>query len=208
MKAMDKLKNVPINKNIFKYLCIISLIAFLLGSIFILFINSDDKTLVKEYIMKFLENINEKKYNALDYFKQNSILNFSIIVLIWLLGISVIGIPIVLFFNFVKFFSIGFTLASFMLTYGIKGFLLSVIYLLPAQIIYFLMLNILITYSVNISLKIINTIIKKEVLDLKKVMNKYSKILLLSILIIGFIIFYDSYINPLIIKIIMPLFIK
>ena len=55
---------------------------------------------------------------------------------------------------------------------------------------------ILTMYSLSLSLKIFQTIVKKQTLDFKFIMNKYLKILLISIIIIAITSAIEVFITP------------
>src|SRR5574344_2531769 len=103
---MYKLKK---NK-ILLFLLIISLIAFLFGCFFITILNNSDQELIREYIGKFLTDIYDNKINYIETLKTSLASNIFLVVIVWLLGLSVIGIPIILFIYFFKAFTLGFSI--------------------------------------------------------------------------------------------------
>ena len=52
----------------------------------------------------FFNNIKDNKLNYIDTLKNSIISNMSLIIVIWLLGISIIGVPIITFLYFCKSF--------------------------------------------------------------------------------------------------------
>ena len=67
---------------------------------------------------------------------------------IFILGISVVGILIVLFLYFSEAFSIGFCITSLLNTYKVKGIIAIFCYLFPSKIIYLLNLLSLIKLTI------------------------------------------------------------
>ena len=194
-KLLYKLK---FNKKLVFFLLGLIAIGFLFGTIFITLINSSDKTLVKDYITKYITNINNVNYSKS---LQNSLTNnLGFIFIIWLLGISVIGIPIILFILFSKAFTLGFSISSFILNYKAKGCLYALIYIFPSQIINMIMYLILTLYSISFSFKIIYSVINKSSLNFKNMTGKYLKILIISIVICSLCSLYDVFIIPNILK--------
>ena len=200
---MDKLK-IKINKKIFVFLFVLMLIGIIAGSIFITILNSSDKELVINHLNEFIDNINN---NKLDYFfalKNNLITNISYVILIWLLGISVIGLPIIIIMFFTKCFILGFSVGAILTTFKIKGILVGLIYVFPGQVINLLFLLFLMMYSMSFTFKMIYAILKKKSLDFKLIMNKYLKILLIVLGIVILMSLYDTYLMPKLIKLIIP----
>lgn len=202
MKYLDKLKKeLNVNKKGLGFLIGISVIGFIFGCLFIIMISKSDKLLVKEYIESFLKNLNNINY--LDIFKNTFFNNLLFIIIIFLLGMSVIGIPINIFYFFLKSFVLGFTMVSFILTYKIKGCLFSLLYVIPHNLINICIFTILVYYSINFSILLIYGITKKKNINFKIMMNKYLKILIINIFIILTTSIYESFVLPNIMKSLM-----
>lgn len=189
---LDKLKKI---KTLY-FLIGLSLIAFIFGIFFITIISNKDVTIVKDYISTFMNNIHENNLNFINILKETLFSNLIIITVIWLLGISIIGIPIVIFFYFFKLFSLGFALSSFVLTYKIKGLAFSFFYLFPNEIIKYFAYTLIVTNSIKVSKKIINAIIKKEDINFNQLITKYLKILIITIIIISISAIYETFAIP------------
>lgn len=206
MKIMDKIKNnIKTNKNTILFLSIIGLIGIIVGTILNIALNEEDTKLVSDFLNNFLYNIQN---NNLDYkgsFINCLIANLGYIITIWLLGISVIGLPIILFIYFSKTFILGFSVASFIANYKLKGCLLAFSYVFPHMIINIFVYIILTMYSLSLCLKIIQIIIKKQTLDFKFVMNKYFKILIFSIITIIITAVIEIFLTPTIMKLIISI---
>ncbi|MBR1717794.1 MAG: stage II sporulation protein M [Bacilli bacterium] len=191
---LTKLKYGAINnKKIIIFLFGLSLIGIISGSLFITTISSNDKVEVVEHIKGFINNIND--FNIKSSIMSLLISNIGFIILIWLLGISIIGIPIILFMFFTKIFIIGFTISSFILSYKTKGVLLAIIYVLPLQIINILIYTLITLYAIKISNNLIYCIFNKNT-NYKLIPNKYVKILLISVVTIFINIIYESILFP------------
>lgn len=189
---LDKLKKI---KTLY-FLIGLAVIAFIFGIFFITILSTKDTAIVKEYINTFIANIHNQPINFLNVLKNTFFIHLISIILIWLLGISIIGIPIVIFFYFFKVFSIGFALSSFILTYKSKGLIFSFLYLFPNEIVKFFAYTLIVTNSLNLSKKIINSILKKEQINFNLLLKKYGKILIITIIIIFISSLYETYIIP------------
>ena len=113
---MDKLK-IKINKKIFVFLFVLMLMGIIAGSIFTIILNSSDKELVINHLNEFIDNINNNRLDYLFALKNNLITNISYVILIWLLGISVIGLPIIIIMFFTKCFILGFSVGAVLTTF-------------------------------------------------------------------------------------------
>lgn len=206
MKCMDKLKGtIKVNKKTLLFFTLLLIIGIIAGSIFMAILSETDKKLVTDYFNNYISNIENNKLNYLESIKNGLFNNLLYIIIIWILGISIIGIPIVTIMFFIKSFTLGFSIASIVFNYKLKGCLLNFINIFPHQMIYFLIYMLITTYSIFFSLKMINSIINKKNMDFKIMMNKYVKILIISVIAITIGIIIETFITPLLIKIIIPL---
>lgn len=195
---MDKVKNRKQNEQkLLLFLIGLALIGVIFGSLFIIFISKTDRNIVTDYITKYMNGFYDK-INYLEVFKISLYRNNFTNILIWLLGISVIGIPIIIFLLFYKFFILGFQLASFILTYKFKGLIISILYFIPLEIVNYFILILISFFSFKMSFNIIYSVFKKKNLNLKRFINKY--IYLLAFCIVGELIcsLYETFIIPLI----------
>lgn len=208
MKIMDKLKfQVKIDKKLLIFLTILLLIGIAFGSIFVSILDNSDKTLVNEHLNNFINSIETDKLDYFQALKSNLITNISFVIVIWLLGISIIGLPIILIMFFSKTFILGFSVGAILSVFKTKGLLFSLAHIFPGQVISLLLYLLLTMYAMSFSFKLIYVIFKKKTLDFKIVMNKYFKILLLVLTIVVLMNLYDTYLMPKLVKILIP-FIK
>lgn len=200
-KQMDKLKNkTTSNKKIIVFLVGLFLIGLIAGSIFITIISKSDQALVKEYIKEFVNKADKNKLNYLEALKNASLSNGLFIVIVWLLGFSIIGIPIVIFMYFSKAFILGFSLSSFILQYKFKGLLLALIYFFPHHVVNILAYTLILIYSLKISFILINNIIKKKTISFKAIMNRYLIVFAVSIGMVIVASLYECFVVPFLIR--------
>lgn len=189
---MDKLKK----KKLLIFLLGISLIAFLFGTFFITILSKSDQALTKEYITSFMKDIYTNNIDYIPVLKESLVSNILFVCVIWLLGISVIGIPIILFMYFFKAFTLGFAITSFVLTYKTKGIIFSILYIFPNEILKFGSYTLLVMYSIKVSKKLIESVIKKENIVFNKIFNKYIKVLGIVVATIILCCLYETFIIP------------
>ena len=201
MKHLDKLiheakarfKN---NKKIIIILLGITIIGIISGSIFMTFITDSDKTLSANYLKNFFDNIIDNKLNYIDTLKNNFFSSFLYITIIFLLGISVIGIPIALIMYFAKSFMLGFSLSTIILNYKFKGILYSIIYVFPSHIIKLILFTMLVMYAIKVSSYLIYAIFNKLEINFKNIMNRYFKVFVICLIGIVLTSILDTYLTP------------
>ncbi len=176
-------------------------IGFVLGLLFISILSDENKELIRSSITSFFEMINANKNNYLKDFISDFSSNLGISLIIWLVGISIIGILIVTGIIFFKSFILGFSFSSIIYTLGFKGFLLAIIYIIPEVISLFITF-VLVYYAISFSIILFNYLFKKKEIVRTLIVRRYIKVLV--IVIIGII--FNSLLRILIIPNILRLF--
>lgn len=202
-KIMDKLFNiVKFDKRYVLFCLILVILGIVAGSLFIVILNSSDKSLVVEYIESFMDNIKNNNINFVDTLKNTLIINYLVIIIISIIGFTYFLVPFNILILFYKSFIIGFSLSSFILTYKIKGLLLSIVYIFPHLIINILLFSLLTAFTLKLSIKMINYIIKKKEVNMRLYFNKYLYTTLVIFIMISITSFYESFIAPYLLKLI------
>ena len=193
------IKNIKLNsRNLFAFLISFSIISIILGIVFYFIMSNSDQEMVNSVVannFKISDN-----YNYMKILKDSILSNTYNVLLIWILGISVIGIFASVFIYFCELFSIGFTISSIIATYKSKSIVGILVYLIPSKIVYVIAMYILTYFSIKFSYKIIATCFLNSNINIKKEMRKYFKVLLfLWIVIIG-ISLLNTFVDPIFIK--------
>lgn len=202
---VDKIKLFKVNKKLLYCMLIVTIVGVIAGSLFVTILKDADKTSVANSLETFISNVNS---NDLDYsmsLKSSLITNISFVLLIWLLGISIIGIPIIIFLYFIKSFALGFTISSILINFKLRGLIYSFIYIFPHNIINLFIFTILSIYSIIYSFKLSDSFFKKSQIDFKPIIDKNKYILLISILVVILTSLYGTYIMPSLLKIVLNL---
>lgn len=198
---MDKLKKIiKYDKKIMTFLNVIAIIGIIAGSIFMIVLSKNDKDVVLNSIKDFFDKLINNKFNFIGTLKNTLISNFLFSFIIWVIGISVVGVLIVIFIIFYKSFTLGFTISSIIYAYSIKGALLALIYVFPHMVINLLILLYLSSYSIKLSIILSKSILKKDNLNFKAFINNYSKVFLISIVLLTITSLYESFIAPIILR--------
>lgn len=194
----EKLKKEILSKKIIILVVfIVFILGLLFGSIYITLLNNSNKKVVLDSVNNYYSSFNKisitDKFNI---FKSNLSSNLIYYIVMWLLGLSIIGLPIIVFMVFMRFFVTGFNISSLFACYKLKGLKYVLVYLVPSNIILLLLSIFLGIYSVNISIRLATNIIKKKTINFGTFMGKYFFILLISILVVVFTSLYDSFVSP------------
>lgn len=193
--------NITRQKRLYFFLIGLITVTLILGILFWFIIGKEDKLLVTNELTSFFTGIKDgNNINYLSSFFNSIITNLLYIGLIWLLGISIIGIPIIIILISLKGFIVGFSVTSIIATYGFKGIVGSFTYIFPHQIIFLLLLVLLGFYSISFCIKLFKYLFLKQNINFKDAMRRYFKILLISSITATFISLFETFIATYFIK--------
>ena len=140
MKKIIKYLNEEIKKekNLIIFILATFMIGLIVGSLFVNFITKEDKILLINQVDTYFSNIKvlDKKVFGINAFLSNLLNNELQVSLIFALGLSILGIPVVILIMFFKGFMLGVTLSTFILKFQLLGVLSSLLYIFPCFIIY------------------------------------------------------------------------
>ena len=196
------------NRKINLFVFFVIVLGIISGTIFLLAINQSDKELVVNQIINFITNVNDNNINNFNAFKNSLIENTIFILIIWILGMSVIGVIFNVFIMYLKGFVLGFTLSSFFLVYKYKGLLLGGIYLVPSMII-----NIVVTLIIGVYSIILTTYLWKIIFmkdkgnNIKCFLKKYVFIFVICLVLTIISSLCEGYLVPALIKLVVKVFI-
>jgi stage II sporulation protein M len=161
---------------------------------------AENKELIK-YLQNFFRIVDTKVIDQFSILKQALINNLQTGVLIWILGVTIIGIPLILLLVAVRGFIIGFTVGFFIQQMGVKGLIFSILSLLPQNIIIIPGVIIVAVLGISFSIMLIRNKVKKTRYD--NVLNQffvYSTVIAIVHIFIAVGCLVEAYISPLFIK--------
>ena len=196
-KIWDKtFKKIHTNKRMLVFLFTLLFMAVLFGSFFATKLSTNDLEEIKSSLDTFFSMTKQNKLNPLPAFFQSFGANIMFTIAIWILGISVIGAPLMIVLFFMKAFTLGFTIASMIKIYRLKGLLYSLIYIFPHQVINLLVFIFFIMFSMSLSITLFQALLKKKTVDFSKIMNRYVFILAITIGILIITSLLEIYLMP------------
>lgn len=196
------------NKKVNLFVIFIVVLGIISGSLFLMVLNENDKSEAINEISTFMTNINTNNINNLNSFKNSLIEGMILIILSWILGMSIIGVIFNIFFIYMKSFTIGFSISSFILVYKYKGILSSLVYTIPSQLINILIILILGVYTLLFSKYLFKMIfLKDKTVNLGKFFKKYVLVFGICIILCLISSLCEAYLLPSLLKVMIKLFI-
>lgn len=111
-------------------------VGIVLGIYSVKYMGDFQKNDLTNYLMSFSQNFSadnlQYKLILIEALKNN----LPIILIVWFLGLTIVGIPIILFIDVLKGFTLGFTMSIIIKSMGIKGIWFDILGVIPQNIVY------------------------------------------------------------------------
>lgn len=149
------------------------------------------------YLNRFFQIIKGERVSGGRAFYQSFKNNFQTAFLIWIFGITVVGVPLTLFITSFRGFILGFTISFLVQGLGWKGFLFFIASILPQNIIYVPCILIISALSLCFSLNIFKRKVKRGIMDtIKSNILSYTATIAVIFLIMCSGSIIEAYISP------------
>lgn len=144
------------HSSIYLFVSVLFLMGVIFGAIVVNSLSLGQKEDLFYYLSQFFSQVSEGKIaDPYDLFLQSFVHNSKFIGLMWILGISIIGLPVILILLFIKGMVVGFTVGFLVNQMQWEGFVLAVVSVLPQNLLTIPIFIIAATLSVAFSLKMI-----------------------------------------------------
>lgn len=138
---------------IFSALCLCT--GIVLGVYSVKYMDQTQKNDLVKYFTSTTTAENIKNENYYGVFFQTLKNNLPILIGVWFLGLTMIGIPIILIIDLLKGYTVGFTITFLINSLGIKGIWLSLLTVIPQNVIYIPCIMIASVLSMKFSITLI-----------------------------------------------------
>lgn len=190
------------NSSIYIFNIVLFLMGVIFGAIIVNSLSFTQKEDLFYYLSQFFGQVSEGQIaDSKELFMQSLLHNSKFIGLIWLLGISIIGLPIILILLFMKGMVVGFTVGFLVNQMSWKGFLLSFVSVLPQNFIIIPVFIIAATLAVSFSLRMVRREFMKKIgQPFGPLFGKYIFAFSIAILVIAVAAGIEAYISPFLIQ--------
>ncbi|HWO98639.1 MAG TPA: stage II sporulation protein M [Bacillus sp. (in: firmicutes)] len=204
---MKKLKqfclyHIRENSSIYLFTTVLFLMGVIFGAIVVNSLNLEQKQDLYFYLNRFFGQVAAGEFvSKNEMFQQSVVHNLKYLGFIWILGISIIGLPVVLVLLFLKGMMIGFTVGFLVNQMQLPGFLLSFVSVLPQNVFLIPAFIILSTVSISFSLKVIRQQFVKGVHEpISSAFLRYSLSTIWMALFVLTASSFEAYMSPYLMK--------
>jgi len=196
------LMHVREHASMYLFTIVLFLMGVIFGAIVVNSLNLSQKQDLYYYLTQFFGQVAKGQFaSEYDMFQQSYFHNLQYIGFMWVLGISIIGLPLILVLLFLKGVVVGFTVGFLVNQMGWQGFLLSFVSVMPQNVIVIPAFITMGTIAISFSLKMVRNQFMKRmhepifpmIMRYAFVMVAISAALLLSASI-------EAYVSPIVMK--------
>lgn len=200
--------HVKQNLSIYVFTVILFVMGIIFGAVVVNSLSYDQKDDLFLYLNRFFGHVSSGDMaEASLMFKQSFIHYLKYIGLMWILGVSIIGLPIILILLFLKGIVVGFTVGFLVNQLGLHGFLLSFVSVMPQNIILIPVFLICTAQAIMFSIKMVRQQFIKRVNEpILAHFTNYTLLMVVMIVFISIASVYEAYISPALMKSVVQLF--
>lgn len=176
------------------------------GAVMVNALTLEQKQELARHLSSFFLTINGKTdWNEVYSFQQSFSLHMKWIVLIWVLGLSIIGLPLIFALDFLKGVLVGFTVGYMVAQYSWKGMLFALVSVVPQNLV---AIPAIIVCSVGASAFSI-FLVKNRLFNRKGSVYasfmRYSATVLGVAVLLGGVSLYEAYLSPELMRLVAPM---
>lgn len=186
---------------IISFLCICT--GIVLGIYTVKYMGDFQKTDLLSYVKSLSSNITNNNISSKSILFETIKNNLLVIIGIWFLGLTMIGIPVILILDIIKGFTIGFTFSFIIGGLGIKGIWVSLLGVLPQNIIYIPCMIFASVIAMEFSLMILKDKENREKSNIWMRVTSYSFYFLFTSVVMFSGFFLEAYLTPNLLKLIV-----
>lgn len=190
------------HSSIYLFVIVLFLMGVIFGAVIVNSLSFTQKEDLFYYLSQFFGQVAGGEIATNEgLFMQSFLHNSKYIGLMWILGISIIGLPIILILLFIKGMVVGFTVGFLVNQMKWNGFVLSFVSVLPQNLVVIPVFIITATLAVTFSLKMIrNQFMKKLNQPVMPLFARYTIAFVIAIISLSVAAGIEAYVSPVLMK--------
>lgn len=180
---------------------LISFVGIICGLLFISILSNENKEIITSSVNGMFDTIFNNKFVYKDILIKSLLSNLILNIIIWLLGISIIGIFLLYCILFFKCFMVSFTFMSILYTFKFSGIFFSFVYVIP-YILNFFIYFILIYYALSFSKTLFNFLFRNKECNKREFIKRYIILLIISCLLLVLSSLIETFFIPFLLNLI------
>lgn len=197
------IRHVQEYSSIYSFIIVLFLMGVVFGAIIVNSLSFDQKEDLFYYLNQFFGQVSDGKVAApADLFRLSFFHNVKFLGFMWVLGISIIGLPLILILLFIKGVVVGFSVGFLVNQMKWGGFLLSFVTVLPQNLFIIPMFIFVAVIAVGASLKLIRKIFIRQSIGFQIIpmLTRYFIALAIAVGVISVAAGIEAYLSPWLMK--------
>jgi len=196
------IEHIKEHSSTYLFVFVLFVMGVIFGAIIVNSMNTTQKEDLYYYLSLFFGQVSEGNLaSSSEMFQQSFFHNLKYLGLMWVLGISIIGLPVILIMLFLKGMVIGFTVGFLVNQMGWNGFLLSFVSVLPQNLLLIPSFIIISATAIVFSLKLIKQLFMKRLKESPmRLFARYAIIFIIIMVLTAVAAIFEAYASPILMK--------
>jgi stage II sporulation protein M len=194
------------NMHLYMFVSILFVMGVVFGALMVNALTLEQKQDLSRYLGSFFQTISLGGENTVrPSLMQTFGFHFKWIMLLWLLGVSVVGLPLILVLDFLKGLLVGFTVGVLISQYSWNGMLFVLVSVAPQNILIVPILMICSVAAISFSIYIVkHRFLQKTNGSAAPTFASYTSLALSLITVLFAVSLFETYVSPIMINWIAP----
>lgn len=190
-------KNLPL---IF-FILLVFVVGVVFGALAIRTLDPDARQELVGHLSTFFNGLAGKLSQPFQANPEGTIwLNIKMVAIIWLLGISTVGMPFIPVIIFLRGFVLGFTVGFLVNELGFRGLIFGIVSVLPQNLIIVPAIVVAGMVAISFSLAVVKSLVTKRPMDFGPQLIQYSVLMVVVAVVLIFGSLIETFITPLLMK--------
>jgi stage II sporulation protein M len=205
---MDMRNYAKENLSLYIFVSVLFVMGVIFGALMVNALSLEQKQEVTRYLGSFFHSIDQGlSVDGKIAFWQAFFMHTKWILLIWILGISVVGLPIILILDFFKGVLIGFTVGYMVGQLSWKGMLFALVSVVPQNLIIIPALMISSVAAISFSLYLIKNRFFQQKGSIRQPFANYALVNVLMVALVFGAALFEAFLSPILMKWVTPMLI-
>ncbi|WP_028548750.1 stage II sporulation protein M [Paenibacillus sp. UNC451MF] len=194
--------------SLYVFVGIIFVIGVVFGTVMVNALSLEQKQEIMRYLSHFFSTVDQGEFDDVKQsFQQSFSLHIKWILIIWILGMSVIGLPLILILDFLKGVLVGFTVGYLVGQLSWKGLLFALVSVAPQNLIVIPALIVCSVTAMAFSIHMVKHRFMTRKGAFYEPFMRYSATILLSGVLLAGVAMFEAYVSPVMMKWVTPMLI-
>ncbi|WP_243290141.1 stage II sporulation protein M [Bacillus sp. FJAT-47783] len=196
------IQHIKEHSSTYLFVFVLFVMGVIFGAVIVNSMNMTQKEDLYYYLNLFFGQVSDGSVgSASEMFQQSFFHNLKYLGLMWVLGISIIGLPVILIMLFLKGMVVGFTVGFLVNRMGWSGFLLSFVSVLPQNLLLIPAFIITSSTAIVFSLKLIRQLFMKRMQESPmKLFTRYALVFVGITVLTCIAAVFEGYASPFLMK--------